>query len=163
MNNDFRILGENTISFKKDKLYVMLLRDSGEFGVEVTTKSEGLGRKLLESKEKAVELFDALSEKLLKEIDIAKAINSVKVYFKLKDINEVLFLLNSEDIVRSQNSIGDLYDLFKFKVKTKYDTKGDDYLLGSITIYIFFKNKTKPIGRFSGTRFGDDFIFERLI
>lgn len=162
MGEDFRILNECTVAFKKDKLYVMLLRELGEFGVEVTSKNEGLGRKFAKDKTQANELFDAVSEKLLRTKGIDKAEKDVKSYFALKDLNEILFLLKSEDVVRSQISIGDLYVSFKFRTKTEYDTKGTGYCLGAITIYIYFNKRRKPIGRFIGTRFGEDFIFERL-
>lgn len=162
MNNDFRILNESTINFKDNKLYVMLLRELDAYGVEVASKNEGFGRKFANDKEGAVELFDAVAEKLstVKNFELAKT--KIKSCFALKDINEIIFLLKSEDVVRSQSSIGDLHIYFKFKTKAKYDTKGDEYCLGAITIYVFFKNKRKPIGRFIGTRFSDDFIFERL-
>lgn len=162
MSDEFRILNESTISFKNNKLYVMLLKEFDEYGVEVATKNEGLGRKFTENKDKAIELFDAVADKLNTIKNFEKAEDKIKTYFTLKDINEIIFLLKSEDVVRSQVSIGDLYVSFKFRVKTKYDTKGDDYCLGAITIYIFFKNKRKPIGRFIGTYLGEDFIFERL-
>lgn len=162
MNNDFRILNESTIDFKNNKLYVMLLREFGEYGVEVASKTDGLGRKFAEDKDKATRLFEAVAEKLSKIKNFEKAETKIKSYFELKDINEIIFLLESEDVVRSQVSIGDLYVSFKLKVKSHYDKKGDEYCLGAITIYVFFKNKRKPIGRFIGTRFGDDFTFERL-
>jgi len=162
MSEEFRILNESTVSFKNNKLYIMLLREFGEYGVEVASKTEGLGRKFAEDKAKATELFDAVAEKLVNIKSFERAEEKIKSYFSLKDINEIIFLLKSEDVVRSQISIGDLCVYFRFKAKSKYDTKGDEYCLGAITIYIFFGKKKKPIGRFIGTRFGDDFVFEKL-
>lgn len=162
MNNEFRILNESTINFKSNKIYIMLLKEFGEYGVEVASKNEGFGRKFAENKDKAIELFDALGEKLNDIKSFEQAKERLKSYFKIKDINEILFLLKSEDVVRSQVSIGDLYIYFKLKTKVKYDTKGDDHCLGAITIYTFFKNRRKAIGRFIGTRFGEDFVFEKL-
>ena len=160
--NDFYILDERTVNFKNNKLYVMLLKEFGEFGVEVASKSKGLGRKFAKDKDKASELFDAVADKLSHIKSFEQAETRIKSYFSLKDVNEIIFLLKSEDVVRSQTSIGDLSVYFRFKAKSKYDCKGDVNCLGAITIYVFFGKKKKPIGRFIGTRFGDDFIFERL-
>ena len=162
MSGDFRILNEHTINFKKDKIYVMLLKELGNFGVEVTSKEKGYGRKFAEDKAKATELFDAIATKLSKIKTFELAEKKLKSYFSIKDINEVLFLLNSEDVVRSQASIGDLNVNFKLKTKPHYDTKGDAHSEGSVTLDVYFGKKRKPIGRFIGTRFGEDFIFERL-
>ena len=162
MSEDFKILEERTIGFKNNKLYVMLLRELGEFGVEVASKTEGFGRKFAEDRTKATELFEAVADKLstIKNFDKAEA--TIKDCFSLKDLNEIFFLLKSEDVVRSQASIGDLYDIFKFIVKPKFNYKGDKKSKGSLTIYISFGKKKKPIGRFIGTEYGDDFVFERL-
>lgn len=162
MSEEFRILNESTISFKNNKLYVMLLKELGEYGVEVASKSEGFGRKFAEDKAKATELFEAVADKLSRIKNFELAERKIKSYLSLKDVNEIIFLLQSEDVVRTQVSIGDLYVSFKLRTKASYDTRGDDYCLGAITIYIFFGKKKKPIGRFIGTRFGDDFIFEKL-
>jgi len=160
MNNDFRILNECTISFKKDKLYIMLLREFDEFGVEVASKTEGFGRKFAEDKIQATELFNAIVDKLATIKSFEKAKSEVKTCFAFKNINEINFLLNSEDVIRSQSSIGKLRVAFKFKVKAKLNYKGNEKNKGSITIYVYFSKK--PIGRFIGTHLGDDFIFERL-
>ena len=160
--NDFNIINENTISFKNNKLYVMLLRELGVYGVEVASKTDGFGRKFAEDKEEATKLFEAIVEKLSNINNFEQAETKIKSYFSLKDINEIIFLLESEDVVRSQVSIGDLYASFKLKVKSHYDTKGDEYCLGYITIYVFFNNKRKPLGRFIGKRFSDNFVWETL-
>lgn len=162
MSNDFRILNEITINFKSNKLYIMLLRELGMFGVEVASKSDGYGRKFTEDKIKATELFESIANKLKKTNNFDIAEEKIKSYFSLKDINEIMFLLKSEGIIRTQSSIGELYDSFKFKAKPKYNYKGDIKNKGFLTIYIFFRNKKKPIGRFIGERFGNEFIFERL-
>ena len=165
---DFRVVDEATFSFKKNKLYVMLLREYGEFAVEVANKTEGFGRKFAEDKVMAVSLFDAIIDRLSSINTIEKAETTIKNCFSLKNINEIIFLLKSEDVVRTQVSIGDLYDSFKFKVKAKTNYRGDKKSKGGITIYIYFNKNKKPIGRFIGTDYignkngGKDFIFERL-
>lgn len=158
--NDFRILKESTFNMKGGKLYLMMLREEGRFGVEVVNRSETLGRQFGDDRPCAESMFDKLEEKLSKIQMLSEAETTIRGMLSLKP-NEFKFVLSSDDVVLSQAEVGRL--MIKHKptsVKTKYNQLFDAKKKGSITIYVFFGKK--PIGRFAGVRFGKNFKFEKL-
>ena len=159
---DFRILKENTFKFKDGKLYLMLLRENNKFAIEIVDKSKTFGRTFAEDRKEAEFLFDATTDKLNLKNTLAEAVVAIKFIFDRDDFKETLFLLSLEDRDMSQFEIGTLVIKLKFSTKVKYGYLKKVTKRGAITIKVFFKDKSKPIGMFFGTRFGKDFVWESL-
>jgi len=159
MLNDFRILNENTFSFKGGKLYLMLLRENAKFGVEVVDREKTFGRKFAKDREEAVFLFETIGKRLSRCTNLKSAEDSIKKAFSRKKLSEILFLFTAEGRTLTQDEIGELVIKYGLKVRTKYDYALDKRKKGAITIYVFFETKGKSIGKFYGKRFGSDFIF----
>lgn len=162
MNNDFRILKENTFKFKGENLYLMLLRENNRFAIEVVDKSKTFGRKFAESRKEAEFLFDRTTIRLDSKKTLHDAEEVIKICFDRDDPKETTFLLSLEDREMSQFEIGVLVIKLKFTTKVKYGYLDKVKKKGAITIFVFFEDKSKPIGKFWGKRFGKDFQFELL-
>lgn len=163
MNNDFRILKEQTFKFKDGKLYLMLLREDNRFAIEVVDKSKTFGRKFADNRKEAELLFDITINKIDSKKTLVEAELEIKNCFDRGDIRETMFLLLLKENKISQYEIGKMLIELKFTTKAKYNYLKEVKKAGAITISVFFDtNKNKPIGRFSGTRFGDDFVFELI-
>jgi hypothetical protein len=157
---EFRILKEETFSYKGGKLYLMLLKDFDKFGVEVVDRIQTFGRKYAKDRKEAEYLFDIITKRLntYKDIDVATC--AIKRCFARKNLNETMFLLVAEERITSQTKIGRMVKKFKLNVEAKVGYFRDSRKKGAITIYIYFGGKV--FGRFYGTRFSDDFSWEVL-
>ena len=162
MTTEFRVLNENTFDYKNGKLYLILLRDADKFGVEVVDRAKTFGRKHFADLAQAKEVFELISKKLASSKTLDTAESLIKAALGKKNSLETIFILTVANKKLCQDSIGDLTNKFKFKVKSRYNLLGDEKKRGAITIHVFFGDKKKPTGRFKGTRFGSDFIFENL-
>lgn len=163
MNNDFRILKENTFKFKDGKLYLMLLRENDKFAIEVVDKSKTFGRKFADNRKEAESLFDITTIKIDSKKTLTEAELEIRNCFNRNDLRETIFLLLLKDKNISQNEIGKMLFELKFTTKARYNYLKGVKKEGAITIYVFFDIKRKkPIGRFSGTRFLNDFDWELL-
>ncbi len=162
MNNDFRVLKENTFKFKEGKLYLMLLRDGGKFAIEVVDSLKSFGRKFADDRKEAEFLFDITTTKIDSKLTLPDAESAIRLCFDRDDLKETMFLLALEDREMSQFEIGTMLIKLKFTTKVKYGYLQKKTKRGAITIKVFFKDKNKPIGEFFGTRFGKDFRFKSL-
>ena len=162
MNNDFKVLLENTFKFKEGKLYLMLLHDNGAYAIEVVDRYKTFGRKYSNNRKEAELLFNTVINKLAPIKTLITAESLIKDSFGRTEIREIIFLLSLEDRNISQKEIGKLVIALKIKVKAKQNYLCAKRKKGAITIYVFFDIKKKAIGRFFGTRFSDDFKFEKL-
>lgn len=160
MNTEFRILKEETFSYRGEKLYLMLLRDGNKFGVEVVDRAQTYGRKYTQDRKEADYLFELITKRLNTYRDFDVAVCAIKRSFERKNLNETMFLLVAEERITSQTKIGRMVKKFKLKVESKAGYFRDTRKAGAITIYIYFGNKI--FGRFYGTRFGEDFGWETL-
>lgn len=158
--SDFRILTEETFSYKGGKLYLMLLKDFDKFGVEVVDRAQTFGRKYTKDRKEAEYLFDIIKKRLntYKHFDVA--VCAIKRSFERNNLNETMFLLVAEERITSQTKIGRMVKKFKLNVVSKAGIYRDSRKKGAITIYVYFGGKV--FGRFYGTRFGEDFSFETL-
>jgi hypothetical protein len=157
MNTEFRILNENTFNLKGGKLYTMLLRDNGIFGVEVVDREKTYGRKMTENLKQAEFLFDSISDRLIKYKTFTDAVSAIERCFGLDSLNKTLFTLIMDDKIGSQADIVAMKGKFKFVTLPKFGK--DDSLIVNI-----FEKRTdkKPYGVLIGTVKGDDFKFELI-
>ncbi len=132
--SEFRILNENTFSLKGNKLYVMLLRENGNFGVEVVDRHKTFGRKFAEDKQEADALFEIITQKISLCKSLEEAEQMIESSFKRKNTKETLFLLLVKDAKLSQEDFGKLVAKFKLKVKPKYN-----FLLDKRKMFSFFQ------------------------
>lgn len=161
--NDFRIILENTFKFKEGKLYLMLLREDGRFGVEVVNREKTFGRRFAKDKAEADLLFDLTSKKLYKYKKKDDAESALKRCFSLKSIDTLKFMLFVDDNTISQADIMEMRSSIEFRTRVKIDYRKNKKEENALTIYIYesFKHK-KPFGVLVGTREAKDLRFELL-
>jgi hypothetical protein len=162
MNTDFKILNEETFNLKADKIYLMLLRDGVRFGVEVVDHEKTFGRIYAEDRIEADTLFDLITNRLSQYKYTLEAEIFLRKLFSLTKTNEMYFFLAVYGNKLSQVAIGRLIKKFGLRVTSKAGFLGNKKKAGAITINVFFESKGKSFGRFYGTRFGKDFLFESL-
>jgi hypothetical protein len=159
---DFRIMNEETFTFKDGKIYLMLLKDNGKFGIELADRTKAFGRIMCADRKHAEYLFKIITKSILKKKTLAKAEELIHLSLKRKSLPETVFLFLANSQVFSQDKIGVIVFDYNIKVKAVYDVIGEEKKKGGLTINVYFKSKRKPFGRFIGTRFGKDFIFEKF-
>lgn len=162
MNTDFRILSENTFNLKADKLHLMLLRENGNFGIEVVDHEKSFGRVFARDRTQADLLFELLEKRLDKSRYTLQAEIFLRTLFSLGSIDKMLFLLAVDGARISEAAIGRLVRKFKLSVRSRKDFIAGKKKRGAITIWVCFESRGKMFGRFSGTRLGKDFLFELL-
>lgn len=163
MNTDFRILSENTFNLKGGKLYVMLLRDNGNYGVEVVDREKTFGRKMTETRKQAEFLFDSISDRLNRYKCLKDAVNAIERCFALDSVDKVLFTLIMDDRVSAQADIVSMKGKVKFISQPLFNVKKDVKEKGALTVYIYEKRTDKkPYAVLVGTIKVNDFKFELL-
>jgi hypothetical protein len=157
MNTDFRILRENTFNLKGGKLYLMLLRENGNYGVEVVDREKTFGRKMSKDRKEADFLFDTIEDRLARYKNLKEAEKAIESCFGFKSLDKLLFVLIMDDRISCQA------DIVAMKGKVKFVTRPEFGDNDSLTVYIF-ENKTdkKPYGVLKGTTKVNDFKFELL-
>lgn len=157
MNNDFRVIRENTFNLKGGKLYLMLLRDNGVFGVEVVDREKTFGRQMTNTRKEADFLFDSIVDRLDKFTSIKDAENAIKRCFKVKSTDKMMFVLIMDNKVSSQTDIVAIRDKIKFVTKVKFNREK-----GLMTIHVSENRTEKPFATLKGTDDGKNLIFELL-
>ncbi len=158
--DDFRIIQENTLNYKGNRLFVMMLRDGDKFGVEVVDKTKTFGRKYTENRKEAEKLFDVLSSRLKRCDDLAIAEKAIKMSFERMVFKEIVFLLTVGDKMFTQKECGRMVAEFKLSVLPFYNVLLDEEKQGALTVEFWFEKGGASIGRYAGTRFSNDFKFE---
>ena len=158
MTNDFRVIRENTFNLKGGKLYVMVLRDNGKYGVEVVDREKTFGRKMTDTNKEADLLFDSIVSRLNKYTVIKDAELAIKRCFKFKSINKILFVLVMDNKISSQADIVSIGDKVKFVTKVKFNR-----IKGLITINVFeSRDEKKPFATLTGKDNGKSLIFHLI-
>ena len=157
----FKIIDETTLKFDVKDLYITLAQDSTtgrtKYGVEVTTRTRGFGRRYTPSKAVAQEVFDYLSRRLSRFQDYTSAKEFTTRVFSCEKMFQLLFLVRSEGRTLSQVQIGELRRNMDFDIVPKYNKAGRKYKRGALTLQVI--SDGQKIGNFIGTRFGKDFTF----
>lgn len=162
MNNDFRILMEDTFEFKGGKLYLMLMRENSNFGVEVMNRTKTFGRKMAKDREEADLLYDFVSDKIKKYKTITDAEDAIKRCFVFKSVDKLLFILMADDNVISQNDIVSLKDKVNLKTRVKINYLKNKKKKDALTVYVFLGSDKKAFGVLTGTLEAKDLKFELL-
>lgn len=154
---EFRILRENTFSLKGGKLYLMLLRENGIFGVEVADRAKTFGRKMAKDRKGADFLFDSIEERLSRYDNVKDAEKAIENCFGFKSLDKLMFVLVMDDRICSQS------DIVAIKGKIKFITRPEFGENDSLEVFIS-ENRTdkKPYAVLKGTTKGDDFKFELI-
>lgn len=160
MGEDFRILSETTVNFKGEKLYIMLLRESDKFGVEVVDKEKTFGRKYANNRKEAEFLFEVISTKLSSYRKIKLAEKAIIESFKLKAVDKTILFLYAYEKTLSRNLIKKMARKLKFKIRIIEGLYEGNKIEGVITINVYFNEENKVFGKFVGTLLDKDFIFE---
>ena len=164
MSNEFRILLEETFSFKGGKLYLMLLRENENFGVEVVDRDKTFGRKYTEDRKKADFLFETISNRLSAADKLSEAEKIVINAFTHQSIDKTIFTLTMYNRVCSQSDVVSLKKNkvnFHTRLQFGYRKKVKDK--ESVTIYVY-ENRTdkKPFGILYGGLEAINLIFELI-
>lgn len=163
MNTDFRIIKENTFSLKGGKLYTMLLRENGVFGVEVVDRTKTFGRKFAKTFEDAEFLFDSIAERIAQYKDLTDAENAIARCFAFKSLDKLLFVLIMDDRLSSQADIVAIKGKFKFRTRLKFGYRKKVKDIDSLTIYIYDTETSKrPYAVMYGAADAQKLIFELL-
>jgi Glu-tRNA(Gln) amidotransferase subunit E-like FAD-binding protein len=163
MSTEFNILTENTFGFKGGKLYVMLLRDNGSYGVEVVDRAKTFGRKMADSREQAEFLFKSICDRLSNYKTIEDAVDAITKAFTFESVDKVLFVIIMDDKVCSQDDIVSIRDVIKFRTLLKFGYKKKVKEEDALTIYIYEKRTDKkPYAILVGTTKGSDFKLELI-
>lgn len=163
MNTDFKIFREETFSFKGGKMYLMLLCEDGNFGVEVVNREKTFGRKNTKNRAEADFLFETISDKLLKYKVLAEAENAIVRCFEMNSINKLLFVLIAEDSITTQADIVVIHGKFEFITRPKFGYVKKKKELNGLTIYLYEnRSDKKPYGLLYGSTNANDFKFEFL-
>lgn len=159
MSDDFRILNEETFTYKKGgNLCLMLIRDGGRYAIECVTMKDTFGRKFLNNRTEAEEVFQFFASKFV-DLTFNDVNNILSLCYKMTSINEIKFIFKVYNKMMSQASIGKLMREFKFVIKPKFDKYGHIKSKGHLTIEVYF-DKKKLFGMFKGTFLKNDFEFE---
>jgi len=159
--NDFRVILESTFKFKEEKLYLMLLRENGMFGVELVDRKKTFGRKYTKDRKQADLLFDEISNRLSEFKSLHLAEEFIKDSFKTKSIDKLLFIIMANGKTITQNDIVKMKDKVNFNLKLKFDFERKVKKKDALTIYVYEKRlDKKPFGVMVGTTNGDDLKFE---
>lgn len=135
----------------------MLLRENGNFGVEVADREKTFDRKMTKDRKEADLLFDSIEDRLARYKHLRDAEKAIETCFGFKSLDKLLFVLIMDDRISSQADIVAIKGRVKFVTRPKF---GDD---DALTVYIF-ENRAdkKPYGVLKGTTRGDDFKFELI-
>ena len=154
---DFRILEESTFNLKGGKLYLMLLRENGKFGIEVVNREKTFGRKYTDSQKKANLLFDIITNKLSVYTTLADAENCVIRCFSLKSVNKLMFILTADGKETTQGDIQKLREegIIEFKMDVQFGFLKDKKKKDAISIYISETRHSKPYGVLFGMNDGN--------
>lgn len=160
---DFRVLKENTFTFKGDKLYLMLVIDNASYGIEVVDHSKTFGRKMTSDRKEADNMFDVLSDRLAGFSSLVDATNFLEKTFSMKSKDKFRFAIVALNNVISQNNIVEMLGAkIKFKTKLQFNYSGKTKKKDALTVYIYFGKEKKPLGMLVGTTKADDLKFNFL-
>lgn len=163
MNTDFRILAEETFTFKGGKLYVMLLREDAKFGVEVVNREKTFGRLFSDDRQSAEFLFDSIKNRLLLYKKIGDAEDAIVLCFGLKSMSKILFTLIMGDRVTDVKDLNNIRHKFEHHIRLKFGYRKKTKELNGLTIYIYeSRTSRKPFGLLYGDDFSDAMSFELL-
>lgn len=163
MNTDFKIINENTFSFKGGKLYLMLLYENGEFGVEVVDHTKTFGRKIAKDYKSADFLFESVANRLSQYKCLEDAENAIIKCFAFDSLDKLLFVLIMDDRISSQADIVSIKNKFNFIINLKFGYKKKVKNSNYITIYVYEKiTDKKPYGLLYGSSMANDMKFELL-
>lgn len=161
----FKVIDETTVKLGDRELYIILVQDSTskktKFGIEVTTKTRGFGRRYTPSREIAEEVFNYLSRRIRKFQDYNTAKEFVTRIFNCEMIFQLLFLARSEGKEMTQAAIGRLRRSMEFDIVPSYNKAGRKYKRGALTLQVLTDGQ--KIGNFIGTRFGKNFRFSLAV
>jgi len=160
MTTDFRILKEDTLTFKGGRLYLMLLCEKSRFGVEVVDNEKTFGRKFARSRAEADFLFESITNRLSKYKSLLDAEAALKRSFSSDDLDKILFILITDGAVVSQADITSLKEKINFKLKVKVDYLKNKKKKNALTIYVYLNSERKPFGVLTGTREAKDLRLE---
>jgi hypothetical protein len=163
MDTDFKVINENTFSFKDGELYVMLLRENGEFGVEVVDREKTFGRKITQDYKTADFLFESVINRLSQYKCLEDAENAIMKCFAFDSLDKLLFVLIMDDRISSQSDIVSIESKFNFIIRLKFGYRKKIKNKNSITIYVYEKiTDKKPYALLYGSDMANDMRFELL-
>lgn len=161
--SDFRVLSEVTFNFRGDKLYLMLLRDSNKYGVEVVDRDKTFGRKFARDRSNAEYVYNTISKRIDRCKSIEEANNIITKAFSRRSLTETVLLFMVDEKVLSQNKVGEIiFDLNLNVAKSTNDFFLNKTKKGYLTIFIRIKSDKAVFGCFAGKRFGKNFKFHLL-
>lgn len=154
MSTEFKILNEETFSYKRNnKLFLMLLRDGDTYGVEIVSAHDSYGRKFCKDRAQAEKVFDFLTKKLFAMTDYDSTITLLEMCRKL-GLGEMKFIFMVHNKKFDQVGIGKLITEFNLKIKSRVRHK--------VMVIRLFKSKSGAcFGEFTGTFLKKDFIFKK--
>jgi len=154
MNTEFKILNEETFSYKRNnKLFLMLLRDGDTYGVEIVSAHDSYGRKFCKDRTQAEKVFEFLTNKLSSMNDYDSTITLLETCKKL-GIGEMKFMFLVYNKKFDQVAIGKLITEFKLIIKSRVRDK-------TMIIKLFKAKGSASFGEFRGTFLKKDFIFKK--
>jgi hypothetical protein len=158
--DEFKIIEEATLSFiEGDKLYLMLIKDNGNYFIEVDSKTSCIGKRQVRSRKEGEVVFEQMEKRLCCYFDVWSAFEMLDFAFAMETIREHMFLVNNLNREVSFNEI--------WKFKRQYMCQTTPVITDLIyedcsynkTIYITFPGRKEPLGYFKAPDEDSNFTF----
>lgn len=159
--NDYRIIEEHIIEFRKNsQLIVMLINDRKNLHIEVTSRSELIGRKTVHSYNLGIKALDYIFYKLYKMPNYISAKSLCQQAFSFERIQETLFLINLIGLgTISKKRIHSLMNKYRFEIEEEFHFTENENCDFERHLHIKFPFKNLPIGKFIGIYEIDEYMF----
>ena len=159
MNTDFRVIAEETFSYKEGKLYLMLINENNQFSIEVVDKKKTFGRQLTKDREQADLLYNQFIKSLSSYEGFVQAEEAVVECLKLKTVDKMVFFLLTKDTIITQKDIVNLKGKIIFKTRVKIEYHRNIKKENGLTVYVYLNSDKKAFGVLIGNREAQDLKF----
>lgn len=160
MSNDFKILRDEAFVLKGGTLYLMLLKDFDNFGVEVVNNKKTFGRKITKDRAEAEAMFDDLAGRLAEFAKISEAELFVSTCYAVNSIEKFKFVILVLDKVTTQADIVSMVSRIKFRTMIRFNYNKNKKETNALTVYVYIKGERKAFGLLVGTKTAKDLKFE---
>ena len=160
MSNDFKILRDEAFVLKGGTIYLMLLKDFDNFGVEVVNRKNTFGRKTTKDRKEAEAMFDELAIRLSEFKKISDAETFIKTCFDINSLEKFKFATMALDKIITQKDIVSMTEKINFRTLLRFNYNKKKKEDGALTVYLYIKGEKKAFGLLVGTTKADDLKFE---
>lgn len=157
----FRIVQEEEREFsQQDQLWLMIVCINGQFGIEINSRTEAVGRKMSNSRREAEAMFNHIGKKLESIADIDTAWDLLDVGFRQKTVKEMMFVINTRFNEYDFNSICKLKANYGYRTLPQIEDLIWEGKNWDRTIQVFFPPNSVPLAKFVPVSDAEDANFK---